>query len=198
MLWDLDSIKHIHLAENFPEVIEQIRLTYSDEEIIKEFHIDPSQLNRQTQEAFLKDFKIQINRKKQQELNAIGSGNHNIVYIDGERKVIVKNSTSISPYELIASKNYATTFGLQVGDNLSEISEDRYFFLKRFIQKQLTTSNSTDTNNYDLVLKTISGKNYYILYQDQIQQFQKNLNLFQMNSSLIIQTGLGIKFIDWI
>jgi hypothetical protein len=26
-------------------------------------------------------------------------------------------------------------------------------------------SNSADSNNYDIALKTISGKNYYLLYQ---------------------------------
>jgi hypothetical protein len=122
MLWDLDSIKHIHMAETNPNAIENIRQSYSDEQIINEFHINPSQLDRSSASEFLKDFKTLIHRRKQIELNAIGSGNNSMVYINGEKKRVIKGSTVVSPYELIASKNYATTFGLKVGDDLTEIS----------------------------------------------------------------------------
>ena len=165
MLWDLDSIRHIHMAETNPSIIENIRQQYTDEQIRTEFHINPSQLDRSSASEFLKDFKTLIHRRKQVELNAIGSGNNSIVYINGEKKRIIKGSTVVSPYELIASKNYATTFGLKVGDNLTEISQDRNYFLKKFVNQQLLQSNSADSNNYDIVLKTISGKNYYLLYQ---------------------------------
>jgi len=46
MLWDLDSIKHIHMLENNPEEVLNIYSTYTDEEIAREFHINPSNLDR--------------------------------------------------------------------------------------------------------------------------------------------------------
>jgi hypothetical protein len=46
MLWDLDSIKHIHMIENDPEKVLNIYSTYTDEEIAREFHINPSNLDR--------------------------------------------------------------------------------------------------------------------------------------------------------
>jgi len=53
MLWDLDPIKHICMAENDPEAIENIRLNVSDAEIIAKYHIDPNALDRSDSKTFL-------------------------------------------------------------------------------------------------------------------------------------------------
>jgi hypothetical protein len=66
---------------------------------------------------FVNDFKKLINRRRQIELNTIGSGNENDAYINGERVIVDKTTLQKSPYELIAPKNYETEFGLRIGDD---------------------------------------------------------------------------------
>jgi len=112
MLWDLDSIKHIHMIENNPEKVLNIYSTYTNEEIAREFHINPENLDKTDIKSFTESFKKLINRRKQIELNSIGSGNNNSVFIDGQKVFIDKSTLKVSPYELIAPKNYKTTFGL--------------------------------------------------------------------------------------
>jgi len=112
MLWDLDSIKHIHMIENDPEAVLDIFENYTQAAIKEEFHIDPTQLDMTSRKSFTESFKKLINRRKQIELNSIGSGNNNSVFIDGQKVFIDKSTLKVSPYELIAPKNYKTTFGL--------------------------------------------------------------------------------------
>jgi hypothetical protein len=112
MLWDLDSIKHIHMIENDPEAVLDVFENYTQAAIKEEFHIDPTQLDMTSLNSFTESFKKLINRRKQIELNSIGSGNNNSVFIDGQKVFIDKSTLKVSPYELIAPKNYKTTFGL--------------------------------------------------------------------------------------
>ena len=174
MLWDLDSIRHIHMLENNPTKVEEIRLYYDDSAILQEFHVNSSGWDRTTFESFKRDFKKAINARRQVELNAIGSGNNSQIYVNGKSYNVDKSTLKVSPYELIASSNYATTFGLQIGDDLSEISQNKNFFLQRFLNNY---KGSVDSNNYDIVLKTISGKDYYILYKDRGVKIPRGLEL---------------------
>lgn len=183
MLWDLDSIKHIHLIENNPEEVLNIYSTYADEEIAKEFHINPEYLDRTDIKSFTESFKKLINRRKQIELNSIGSGNNNSVFIDGQKVFIDKSTLKTFPYELIAPKNYKTTFGLQVGDNVQEIAENRLFFLKRMIDNQYRLENGhwvdrnpISSDKYDIILKTVSGKSYPMLYKSDTTKIPEGLN----------------------
>lgn len=184
MLWDLDSIKHIHMLENNPEEVLNIYSTYTDEEIVREFHINPEYLDRTDIKSFTESFKKLINRRKQIELNSIGSGNNNSVFIDGQKVFIDKSTLKVSPYELIAPKNYKTTFGLQTGDNVQEISQNKLFFLKRMIDNQYRLENGhwvdrnpISSDKYDIILKTVSGKSYPILYKSDTTKIPEGLSV---------------------
>lgn len=186
MLWDLDSIKHIHMIEQDDKnhsKMQEIFDNYTDEQIYQEFHISPSKLDRTNIETFVDTFKKLINRRRQIELNSIGSGNNNDVYINGERVIIDKASLKKSPYELIAPKNYETTFGLRVGDDLQEIKNDNLFFLKRLIETYYKLENGEwadqtpiQSNQYDIILKTVSGKHYPILYKSENSKIPEGLS----------------------
>jgi hypothetical protein len=106
------------MIENNPDAVLEIYETYTPEAIMNEFHIDPSKLDMTDVKSFRESFKTLINRRKQVELNSIGSGNNNSVFIDGKKVFIDKSTLKVSPYELIAPKNYKTTFGLKVGDDV--------------------------------------------------------------------------------
>lgn len=186
MLWDLDSIKHIHMIEQDDKnhsKMQEIFNNYTDEQIYQEFHISPSKLDRTNIETFVNTFKKLINRRRQIELNSIGSGNNNDAYINGERVIIDKSSLKKSPYELIAPKNYETTFGLRVGDDLQEIKNDNLFFLKRLIETYYKLENGVwadqtpiQSNQYDIILKTVSGKHYPILYKSENSKISEGLS----------------------
>ena len=183
MLWDLDSIKHIHMIENNPEKVLNIYSTYTNEEIAREFHINPENLDKTDIKSFTESFKKLINRRKQIELNSIGSGNNNSVFIDGQKVFIDKSTLKVSPYELIAPKNYKTTFGLQVGDNVQEITENKLFFLKRMIDNQYRLENGhwvdrnpVSSDKYDIILKAVSGKSYPILYKSDNTKIPEGLS----------------------
>lgn len=186
MLWDLDSIKHIHMIEQDDKnhsKMQEIFDNYTDEQIYQEFHISPSKLDRTNIETFVDTFKKLINRRRQIELNSIGSGNNNDAYINGERVIIDKASLKKSPYELIAPKNYETTFGLRVGDDLQEIKNDNLFFLKRLIETYYKLENGEwadqtpiQSNQYDIILKTVSGKHYPILYKSESSKIPEGLS----------------------
>ena len=194
MLWDLDSIKHIHMAQNDSAKMMEIYMSYTDEQIAREFHINPTSLDRtiklneegfnESYKKFVDQFKKLINRRKQIELNSIGSGNENGVFIDGQRVIVDKSTLSVSPYELIAPKNYETDFGLRVGDDVSEISSDNLFFLKRLLKTQYKQDNSghwvdqtpISSNQYDVILKTVSGKNYPIVFKNPNSKIPAGLN----------------------
>lgn len=186
MLWDLDSIKHIHMIEQDDKnhsKMQEIFNNYTDEQIYQEFHISPSKLDRTNIETFVNTFKKLINRRRQIELNSIGSGNNNDAYINGERVIIDKSSLKKSPYELIAPKNYETTFGLRIGDDLQEIKNDNLFFLKRLIETYYKLENGVwadqtpiQSNQYDIILKTVSGKHYPILYKSNNSKIPEGLS----------------------
>ena len=183
MLWDLDSIKHIHMIENDPDAVLDVYENYTPEAIREEFHIDPSKLDMTNVNSFKESFKTLINRRKQIELNSIGSGNNNSVFIDGTKVFIDKSTLKTSPYELIAPKNYKTTFGLRVGDDVQEISQNKLFFLKRMIDNQYRLEgehwvdrNAISSDKYDIILKSVSGKSYPILYKSDNTKIPEGLN----------------------
>lgn len=183
MLWDLDSIKHIHMIENDPEAVLDIFENYTQGAIKEEFHIDPTQLDMTSLKSFTESFKKLINRRKQIELNSIGSGNNNSVFIDGQKVFVDKSTLKASPYELIAPKNYKTTFGLRVGDDVQEISQNKLFFLKRMIDNQYRLENGhwvdrnpVSSDKYDIILKSVSGKSYPILFKSSNTKIPEGLS----------------------
>ena len=183
MLWDLDSIKHIHMIENDPDAVLDIYENYTPAAIREEFHIDPSRLDMTDVNTFKESFKTLINRRKQIELNSIGSGNNNSVFINGQKVFVDKSTLKVSPYELIAPKNYKTTFGLKVGDSVQEISQNKLFFLKRMIDNQYRLENGhwvdrnpVSSDKYDIIFKSVSGKSYPILFKSNNTKIPEGLS----------------------
>lgn len=184
MLWDLDSIKHIHMIKQDKNNIKlnNIYTTYSDEQIQAEFHINPALLDKTDLKSFVNSFTKLINRRRQIELNSIGSGNDNDAYINGEKVIIDKSTLQKSPYEFIAPKNYETTFGLRIGDDLQDIANDNLFFLKRILNTYYKVENGEwidqtpiPSSNYDLILKTVSGKHYPLLFKSENSRIPEGL-----------------------
>ena len=176
MLWDLDSIRNLHKVylweSNHTGDLEEFydRLTnpestkpISVQEFANTYHIRIGAIDFSDFKKFVNTFKRELKRVQQLELNAIGSGNTCDVHINGELKHIDKSGRKVMPYELIASKTYETTFGLREGDEVNAIVEDDKFFLRRFLE--VYGKDSASLENYDIVLKTISGSNYYLLHK---------------------------------
>ena len=114
---------------------------------------------------------LQLERAFQDTLNSISSGIRKNVIINGEEIKIDKSGTSVSPYEAILPMIYKTTFGLKEGDEVGTIEQDKYFFVKRFIEnsksKFYSQANGEYTVNgdeFDLELKKTSGNHIYIAH----------------------------------
>lgn len=77
-----------------------------------------------------------------------------------ETKKVTINNLNIKPYELICGNVYQTTFGLRVGDDVSDIIKNKRFFLKRALANfKATLSNY---NHYDVELKQVNGNHVYL------------------------------------
>lgn len=76
-----------------------------------------------------------------------------------EKLVIIKN-LNIKPYELICGNVYQTTFGLKVGDDVSDIVNDKKFFLRRLIQNY--RNHLLRSEHWDVELKKVSGDHLYL------------------------------------
>lgn len=82
-----------------------------------------------------------------------------IVGSNGQPKLVtVQDFVKEIPYEIVLPKLFATDFGLDVGDNLHDISVD-YFIQK--LHKRFKSQ--LKSYQYDLELKRINGKHTYLL-----------------------------------
>lgn len=97
----------------------------------------------------------------QRTLDALGNGTASTVQVNGQTIVVDKSKTRVSPYEAILPMMYKTEFGLQDGDQVNEIVDDEFFFIKRDAQK--ITSKLTP-NLFDLELKVGNGNHIYLHY----------------------------------
>ena len=174
-LWDLESTYYLTNLLN-GQASQYYNQVLQNPNILSEvFHVNPTAINLDSEKEFVNSLQKALRANLQKDLNSIGSGNstgvrvlRNINDSSSEKEFITiqvaKNSTKVKPYELIASKTYATTFGLRVGDDISEIVNDSNFFLKRLLENKKENVAPTD---YDLALRSVSGKNYYIRYKCQ-------------------------------
>lgn len=99
----------------------------------------------------------------QKTLDALGNGTASTVQIDGQTIVVDKTKTKVTPYEAVLPMMYKTEFGLQEGDQVDEIVEDKFFFIKRDAQK---ISSKLLPHQFDLELKVGSGNHIYLHYAD--------------------------------
>ena len=97
----------------------------------------------------------------QKTLDALGNGTASTVQVDGETIIIDKSKTKVSPYEAILPMMYKTEFGLEEGDQVNEIVNDKFFFVKRDAQKIASKLSPTQ---FDLELKVGNGNHIYLHY----------------------------------
>ena len=97
----------------------------------------------------------------QKTLDALGNGTASTVQIDGQTIVVDKTKTKVTPYEAVLPMMYKTEFGLQEGDQVDEIVEDKFFFIKRDAQK---ISSKLLPHQFDLELKVGNGNHIYLHY----------------------------------
>lgn len=169
MMWDLESTKNLTYAQNDAAFLQQC-YQMPQEELATYLNINPNLLDYTDISSFKKGLIRLLRRNLQKDLNGIGSGNTYTVRVINNVNnstvtvneiQIVKDSLQVKPYELIASENYATTFGLRVGDNLAEIRDSPNFFLERLVNQALDVQ--VNRANYDIALKNVSGNNYYLI-----------------------------------
>lgn len=97
----------------------------------------------------------------QKTLDALGNGTASTVQIDGQTIIVDKSKTKVQPYEAVLPMMYKTEFGLQEGDQVNEIVEDKFFFIKRDAQK---VSSKLLPHQFDLELKVGNGNHIYLHY----------------------------------
>lgn len=137
-----------------------------------------------------KTVEILLRRNLQEDYEALSeSSDKNLVRINNKVVKVDKSTINIIPYELILPKIFANQFGLEEFDSLSEIKNDPNFFTKRFLQRYRSTI--LNENNYDIELKRLNGKHYYILDSANSSQLTNDL---QEITPIIIQNESGEYF----
>ena len=72
------------------------------------------------------------------------------------------------PYEVIMPKTAKTDFGLDTGDNLSEIVANKDFFTNKILNNYKSRISSINSDVYDIELKRLNGDHLYILSADRL------------------------------
>jgi hypothetical protein len=101
----------------------------------------------------------------------------------GEGSVLINGNTidiaeiiEERPYEVIMPKTAKTDFGLETGDNLSEIAADKNFFTNKILNKYKSRISSIHSNVYDVELKRLNGDHMYILSSDRLDALLNDLD----------------------
>ena len=88
-----------------------------------------------------------------------------VILMDGTEIQIDPKSINIEPYEIVMPKIFASTFGLEIGDDLNVIKQDREFFVKRLIQ---SIKPKVSNQFYSIGLMNIGSRSsMYILDRNQ-------------------------------
>lgn len=106
----------------------------------------------------------------QKQLFAVGTGEFNsanVMVKDGngvqaQRVKVLGGSLKVRPYGVIMPKIYETLFGLEKGDSVNTIRNDKNFFLRRFVKNWGTI----DKQNYHVALKRVNGDHVYLMYKN--------------------------------
>lgn len=153
-VWDLDVVKdkwHWYSRKSF----DKLPITEKEQQMLSKYgYVDALDLKQ------INNF---MQQQLQKALNAIGSGNEGSVYIDGRKQFIDKSKTKTFYYEAIGGKIMKTAFGLEEGDTVGDIVNDKNFFIKRILRNR---ANRVPASQFDIALKTPSGKHTYIQFDD--------------------------------
>ena len=88
-----------------------------------------------------------------------------VILMDGTEIQIDPKSINIEPYEIVMPKIFASVFGLEVGDDLNVIKQDREFFVKRLIE---SIKPKVSNQFYSIGLMNIGSRSsMYILDRNQ-------------------------------
>lgn len=106
----------------------------------------------------------------QKQLFAVGTGEFNSANVmikgtDGvqaQRVEVLGGSLKVRPYGVIMPKIYKTLFGLEKGDSVSVIKNDKNFFLRRLVRNWGTI----DKQNYHIALKRVNGDHVYLMHKN--------------------------------
>lgn len=126
-----------------------------------EIEADPK-LSKIAAEAFRYGLKLYLRNWLQEDLIKLSSDykGDRLISIEGEEVSIDGDSITPIAFELIMPKIYKTIFGLQEGDDLQRISEDKNFFTRRGISR---LKNKIENDSlYDYQLKRFTGDHMYI------------------------------------
>ena len=112
------------------------------------------------------------------------------VKINGENVRINLSTIKKHAYEIVLPKIFINEFGLETNDQLDEIENDPQFFSRRLAQK---FTQGLKSSEYDIALKNISGKHWYLseniglnqegLQRVEIQKFAEDDKLYWINPS---------------
>lgn len=122
---------------------------------------DPK-LEKIAAEAFRHGLKLYLRNWLQEDLIKLSLDykGDRLISIGGEEVSIDGDSITPIAFELIMPKIYKTIFGLQEGDDLQRISEDKNFFTRRGISR---LKNKIENDSlYDYQLKRFTGDHMYI------------------------------------
>lgn len=108
-----------------------------------------------------------------------------VVLMDGTQIQINPSSVEIEPYEIVMPKIFASVFGLEIGDDLNAIKQDRDFFVKKLIQ---SIKPRVSNQFYSIGLMNIGSRSsMYIL--DRNQRIPNTNNFVQKDISQIFEKG---------
>lgn len=162
----------------------------SDLQELKKNTKDPIELQRINKEIdeVLKDVQWDLNiLSGLKNVDKTKNSNDRTIRLDNGTEIQVDpKSINIEPYEVIMPKIYASVFGLEPGDDLNVIKEDKDFFVKRLIQ---SIKPKVSNQFYSIGLMNIGSRNsMYIL--DRNQAIPNNTDRFiQKEISQITEKG---------
>ena len=107
-----------------------------------------------------KDTRKLKERELQTALDALGNG-QGTVRVDGN--VVEISDVEITPFECILPMIFKTQFGLEEGDDVKTIEDDKYFFLRRAIENGDFECAINNTNLFDIEIQVQNGQNVYLL-----------------------------------
>lgn len=160
-LWDIDGVRRAYDVSVDMYKDDYDNGAVNDAYIADNFGIGSGQVDLSDYDSFKSSVK---NAMLQKAFNAIGSGDSARIFINGQEEIVDKKSVICHPFEFVATENYARQFGIDDDDKLSDIQNDKYFFLRKAVSK--LSMDTSSGNDYDLRLTTPSGNDYHILYDD--------------------------------
>lgn len=112
------------------------------------------------------------------------------VRINGSLQTVNKDSINIQAYEIIMPKTFASNFGLDTFDSLSEIKNDRDWFVTQYIKN---SQDKVSSDSYTIALKNANGNHTYLLSKAQLDsindRYQKvereNIGLMNVDGKLV-------------